>query len=94
MILAKVSPVTHSVGNCVKRVVVIISSVLFFRTPVTPINSLGTVSLPVPPFVFLPFDAFSRLQCDGNVFVPAGTGIALAGVFLYSRVKKIKPKTA
>ncbi|EEF51988.1 phosphoenolpyruvate/phosphate translocator 1, chloroplastic [Ricinus communis] len=61
MILQRVSPVTHSVGNCVKRVVVIVSSVLFFRTPVSPINSLGT-------------------------------GIALAGVFLYSRVKRIKPK--
>ncbi|XP_077253596.1 triose phosphate/phosphate translocator, non-green plastid, chloroplastic-like [Tasmannia lanceolata] len=63
MILARVSPVTHSVGNCVKRVVVIVTSVLFFKTPVSPINSLGT-------------------------------GIALAGVFLYSRVKRIKPKTA
>lgn len=65
MILARVSPVTHSVGNCVKRVVVIVTSVLFFRSPVTPINSLGT-------------------------------GVALAGVFLYSRVKSIKskPKTA
>lgn len=61
MILQRVSPVTHSVGNCVKRVVVIVSSVLFFKTPVSPINSLGT-------------------------------GIALAGVFLYSRVKRIKPK--
>ncbi|KAI3915125.1 hypothetical protein MKW92_040597 [Papaver armeniacum] len=61
MILQRVSPVTHSVGNCVKRVVVIVTSVLFFRTPVSPINSLGT-------------------------------GIALAGVFLYSRVKGIKPK--
>ncbi|KAL6541971.1 hypothetical protein OROGR_011457 [Orobanche gracilis] len=61
MILQRVSPVTHSVGNCVKRVVVIVTSVFFFRTPVSPINSLGT-------------------------------GIALAGVFLYSRVKRIKPK--
>lgn len=61
MILQRVSPVTHSVGNCVKRVVVIVSSVMFFRTPVSSINALGT-------------------------------GIALAGVFLYSRVKRIKPK--
>lgn len=61
MILQRVSPVTHSVGNCVKRVVVIVTSVLFFRSPVSPINSLGT-------------------------------GVALAGVFLYSRVKGIKPK--
>lgn len=61
MILQRVSPVTHSVGNCVKRVVVIVSSVIFFQTPVSLINSLGT-------------------------------GVALAGVFLYSRVKRIKPK--
>ncbi|KAJ9568116.1 hypothetical protein OSB04_004082 [Centaurea solstitialis] len=63
MILQRVSPVTHSVGNCVKRVVVIVTSVLFFRTPVSPINSIGT-------------------------------GVALAGVFLYSQVKRLKPKTA
>ncbi|KVI09188.1 protein of unknown function DUF250 [Cynara cardunculus var. scolymus] len=61
MILQMVSPVTHAVGNCVKRVVVIVSSVIFFQTPVSPINSLGT-------------------------------GLALAGVFLYSRAKRIKPK--
>lgn len=64
-ILGMVSPVTHSVGNCVKRVVVIVSSVLFFQTPVSSINALGT-------------------------------GMALVGVFLYSRAKRIKsaPKTA
>ncbi|MQM03333.1 hypothetical protein Taro_036111, partial [Colocasia esculenta] len=66
MILAYVSPVTLSVGNNVKRVVVIVSAVLFFRTPVSPLNSLGS------------------------------TGIALAGVFLYSEATKLKarPKLA
>eukprot|EP00238_Polyblepharides_amylifera_P003846 CAMPEP_0196586910 /NCGR_PEP_ID=MMETSP1081-20130531/55884_1 /TAXON_ID=36882 /ORGANISM="Pyramimonas amylifera, Strain CCMP720" /LENGTH=192 /DNA_ID=CAMNT_0041908933 /DNA_START=733 /DNA_END=1311 /DNA_ORIENTATION=+ len=42
MILAQVTPVTHSVGNCVKRVVVIVSSVIFFRTPVSLMNGVGT----------------------------------------------------
>lgn len=42
MILQRVSPVTHSVGNCVKRVVVIVASVLFFRTAVSSMNALGT----------------------------------------------------
>ncbi|CAA6661216.1 unnamed protein product [Spirodela intermedia] len=51
MILSKVTPVTHSVGNCVKRVVVIVTSVFFFRTP-------------------------HRAR----------------GVFLYSWVKRLKPK--
>ncbi|KAJ1398234.1 Sugar phosphate transporter domain [Sesbania bispinosa] len=63
MILERVSPVTHSVANCVKRVVVIVSAVIFFQTPVSPINAFGTA-------------------------------IALAGVFLYSRAKRIKPKTS
>ncbi|XP_013684247.1 phosphoenolpyruvate/phosphate translocator 2, chloroplastic isoform X1 [Brassica napus] len=60
MILEMVSPVTHSVGNCVKRVVVIASSILFFKTPVSPLNSIGTAT-------------------------------ALAGVYLYTRAKKVKP---
>ncbi|XAR51881.1 hypothetical protein NMG60_11006665 [Bertholletia excelsa] len=62
-ILQLVSPVTHAVGNCVKRVVVIVSSIIFFQTPVSPINSLGTA-------------------------------VALAGVVLYSRAKRIKPKAS
>lgn len=44
MILEKVTPVTHSVGNCVKRVIVIVTSVLFFRTPVSTVNALGNVT--------------------------------------------------
>jgi solute carrier family 35 protein E1 len=31
MILERVSPVTHSIGNCVKRVVVIVAAVIFFK---------------------------------------------------------------
>lgn len=61
MILGMVSAVTHSVGNCLKRVVVIVSSVIFFQTPISPLNSFGTA-------------------------------LALAGVFLYTRAKPLKPK--
>ena len=42
MILERVAPVTHAVGNCVKRVVVIVSSVIVFQNPVTPLNAAGT----------------------------------------------------
>lgn len=41
-ILSKVSAVTHSVANCVKRVVVIVAAVAFFRHPVSPLNAVGT----------------------------------------------------
>lgn len=63
MILQRVSPVTHSIGNCVKRVVVIVASVFVFQNPVTRQNA-------------------------------AGTALALAGVFLYSQVKRLSGKKA
>lgn len=98
MILARVSPVSHSVGNCVKRVVVIVSSVLFFRTPVSPVNALGINRSTPTEIHVIPVSKVKDLSSNLiNLFYRAsGTGIALAGVFLYSRVKgiKSKPKTA
>jgi len=46
MILEMVSPVTHSVANSVKRVVIIVSSVIFFQTPVSAVNALGKSLMP------------------------------------------------
>lgn len=37
-----ISPVTFSVGNTMKRVAVVVSSVAFFRNPVSPLNWLGS----------------------------------------------------
>lgn len=42
MILQRVSPVTHSIGNCVKRVIVIIASVIVFQNPMSKQNMIGT----------------------------------------------------
>ena len=63
MILQRVSPVTHSIGNSLKRVIVIVASVIAFQHPVSQQNALGTA-------------------------------VALAGVFAYSQVKRLKPKAA
>ncbi|XP_057497145.1 xylulose 5-phosphate/phosphate translocator, chloroplastic-like isoform X1 [Actinidia eriantha] len=40
--LDEISPLTFSVGNTMKRVVVIVSTVLVFRNPVRPLNVLGS----------------------------------------------------
>ena len=40
--MQRVSPVTHSVSNSVKRAVVISASVIIFGTPTSPLNILGT----------------------------------------------------
>lgn len=58
MILQRVHPISHSVGNCVKRVIIIVASVIVFRNPVTTQNAIGTA-------------------------------VALAGVFVYSQVKRL-----
>lgn len=42
LVLQRVSPVTHSIGNCIKRVVVIVASVIAFNIPVSRQNALGT----------------------------------------------------
>lgn len=42
MILQRVSPVTHSIGNCIKRVIVIVSSVIVFNHPMSQQNMIGT----------------------------------------------------
>eukprot|EP00415_Alexandrium_ostenfeldii_P004240 UN4240 len=55
-VLSCVQPITHSVLNTLKRVVIIIVSILVFRNPVTAQSA-------------------------------AGTGIAIAGVLIYSLTK-------
>lgn len=42
VVLQRVNPVTHAVGNTMKRVAVIVSSVLVFGNEVTPLNKIGT----------------------------------------------------
>ncbi len=43
MILQRVSPVTHSIGNCLKRVIVIVASVIFFQNPMSQQNMIGAI---------------------------------------------------
>lgn len=40
--LDKISPLTFSVGNTMKRVVVIAASLIVFRNPIRPLNALGS----------------------------------------------------
>jgi len=40
--LGKVNPVTHAVGNTVKRVVIIIASVIAFKTPISTLGIIGS----------------------------------------------------
>lgn len=48
-LLSRLNPVTHSVGNCVKRVVVIGVSIIVFKTPASMLNIIGTLHLTSAP---------------------------------------------
>jgi solute carrier family 35 protein E1 len=41
MSLDQISPLTFSIGNTMKRISVIVSSIIIFRNPVQPVNALG-----------------------------------------------------
>ncbi|XP_072952279.1 glucose-6-phosphate/phosphate translocator 2, chloroplastic-like [Typha angustifolia] len=41
MSLDEISPLTFSIGNTMKRITVIVASIIIFHTPVQPINALG-----------------------------------------------------
>ena len=40
--LSEVAPVTHAVTNTVKRVVIILASILVFKTSITPLGAVGS----------------------------------------------------
>ena len=40
--LAEVAPVTHAVTNTVKRVVIILASIIVFKTTITPLGAVGS----------------------------------------------------
>ncbi|CAN4103465.1 unnamed protein product [Withania somnifera] len=41
MSLNEISPLTFSVGNTMKRISVIVSSIIIFQNPIQPVNALG-----------------------------------------------------
>ncbi|XP_022146918.1 xylulose 5-phosphate/phosphate translocator, chloroplastic [Momordica charantia] len=50
--LDEISPLTFSVGNTMKRVVVIVSSVLVFRNPIRPLNAVGSAIAILGTFLY------------------------------------------
>jgi len=40
--LGRVNPITHAVGNTMKRVVIIVASVLAFKTPISTLGIIGS----------------------------------------------------
>ncbi|XP_074569310.1 glucose-6-phosphate/phosphate translocator 1, chloroplastic-like [Curcuma longa] len=52
MSLDEISPLTFSVGNTMKRISVIVSSIIIFRTPIQPINALGAAIAILGTFLY------------------------------------------
>ncbi|SPT17500.1 unnamed protein product [Triticum aestivum] len=52
MSLDEISPLTFSVGNTMKRISVIVASIIIFRTPVQPVNALGAAIAILGTFIY------------------------------------------
>jgi hypothetical protein len=52
MSLDQISPLTFSIGNTMKRISVIVSSIIIFRTPVRPVNALGAAIAILGTFLY------------------------------------------
>ncbi|CAA2946619.1 glucose-6-phosphate phosphate translocator 1, chloroplastic-like [Olea europaea subsp. europaea] len=52
MSLDEISPLTFSIGNTMKRISVIVSSIIIFHTPVRPINALGAAIAILGTFLY------------------------------------------
>ncbi|KAK8971147.1 hypothetical protein KSP40_PGU015863 [Platanthera guangdongensis] len=52
MSLDEISPLTFSIGNTMKRISVIVSSIIIFHTPVQPINALGAAIAVLGTFLY------------------------------------------
>ena len=52
MSLDQISPLSFSIGNTMKRVTVIVTSIIIFRTPVSPVNALGAAIAILGTFLY------------------------------------------
>lgn len=52
MSLNEISPLTFSIGNTMKRISVIVSSIIIFHTPVRPVNALGAAIAILGTFLY------------------------------------------
>lgn len=62
LILSRVTPVTHSIGNCMKRVIVIVASVFFFGNSMSAQNILGTSIALVGVFAYSQVKRLTKSQ--------------------------------
>ncbi|CAJ1941290.1 unnamed protein product [Sphenostylis stenocarpa] len=52
MSLDQISPLTFSIGNTMKRISVIVSSILIFHTPIQPVNAIGAAIAILGTFLY------------------------------------------
>ncbi|KAI8567420.1 hypothetical protein RHMOL_Rhmol02G0120800 [Rhododendron molle] len=63
MSLDQISPLTFSIGNTMKRISVIVSSIIIFHTPVQPINALGAAVAILGTFLYSQVELRYFLAC-------------------------------
>jgi hypothetical protein len=77
-VLEGVSPVTHAIANCCKRLFIIVVSIIVFGTVIQPLNIIGSLIAVLPPhfFFFFFWAVLTRVQIFGvAVYSQLSSGI-------------------
>ncbi|KAK6946864.1 Sugar phosphate transporter domain [Dillenia turbinata] len=88
MSLDQISPLTFSIGNTMKRISVIVSSIIIFRTPVQPINALGAAIAILGTFLYSQVLTWSLYELKKIVLT-----ILMAIVLKGKTVRKLDERT-
>lgn len=68
MSLNEISPLTFSIGNTMKRISVIVASIIIFQTPVQPVNALGAAIAIFGTFLYSQVQFFPSLSQHIRLF--------------------------
>lgn len=86
MLMSLVSPVTHSVANCVKRALIIVLSIFRYGEVVTPLNWSGIALVICGVYFFNTASRIERATADkGPIIAPA----AIAGAITRSTIASL-----
>ncbi|KAE8678060.1 hypothetical protein F3Y22_tig00111445pilonHSYRG00051 [Hibiscus syriacus] len=69
MSLDEISPLTFSIGNTLKRISVIVSSIIIFHTPIQPINALGAAIAILGTFLYSQVSDWCNLTSTTHQFM-------------------------
>jgi len=82
MSLNEISPLTFSIGNTMKRVSVIVSSIIIFHTPLNPISAVGATVAILGTFLYSQVSYYVYILLNHAYFILVNGKQSCLGKFI------------